>query len=87
MISLEERKDLAHKPSPAGYLEAIKTLGVTPESSIILKDSNAGIASAKASEAYTIGLKQNLVKGYNQEGADIYADTVEDVIKIVLAKQ
>jgi beta-phosphoglucomutase-like phosphatase (HAD superfamily) len=84
IISLLERKDLAHKPSPAGYLEAIRVLHSTPETTIILEDSNTGIASAKAAGAYTIGLKQNLVKGYIQKGADIYADTLDEVKSIVL---
>jgi mannitol-1-/sugar-/sorbitol-6-/2-deoxyglucose-6-phosphatase len=87
IISLEERKDLEHKPSPAGYLEAIKTMTASPESTMILEDSNTGIAAAKAAGAFVIGLRQNLVEGYKQEGADMYADTVEDVIGFVQAKQ
>ena len=85
IISLHERDDLRHKPEPDGYLEAIKTLGAKPESTIILEDSNSGIKSAATSGAYTIGLRQNLVKGYIQEGADDYADTMSDVV--VLAKK
>jgi HAD superfamily hydrolase (TIGR01509 family) len=83
IISLHERDDLEHKPAPDGYLEAIKVLGATPESTVILEDSNSGIKSAKASGAYTIGLKQNLTDGYEQQGADTYADNIDDVIKIV----
>ena len=87
IISLEERKDLEHKPSPAGYLEAIKELDSTPELTMILEDSNTGITAAKAAGAYVIGLRQNLVTGYQQVGADIFANTVEDVISLVKAKQ
>jgi HAD superfamily hydrolase (TIGR01509 family) len=87
IISLEERKDLPHKPSPAGYLEAIKKLGSKPELTLILEDSNTGILAAKASGAYAIGLRQNLVEGYNQEGADMYANSIEDVIKFVSTRQ
>jgi len=83
IISLFDRSDLAHKPEPDGYLEAIKFFNTIPENTIVLEDSNAGIASAKASGAYTIGLKQHLVPGYEQEGADIYANSINDVIKIV----
>jgi mannitol-1-/sugar-/sorbitol-6-/2-deoxyglucose-6-phosphatase len=83
IISLYERSDLTHKPAPDGYLEAIKILGSKPENTIILEDSNSGIMSAKASGALTIGLKQNLAAGYIQEGADIYAETMEEVAKIV----
>jgi beta-phosphoglucomutase-like phosphatase (HAD superfamily) len=83
IISLHERDDLKHKPEPDGYLEAMKILGATPGSTFILEDSNAGILSAKASGAYTIGLKQNIVEGYVQEGASAYANTMNDVIDIV----
>ena len=83
VISLEDRADLAHKPAPDGYAEAIKELNSTPESTTILEDSNAGIASAKATGAYTIGLKQNLVEEYEQTGADVYAKDLTEVIEIV----
>jgi mannitol-1-/sugar-/sorbitol-6-/2-deoxyglucose-6-phosphatase len=86
IISLHERADLKHKPEPDGYLEAIRTLRATPKSTIILEDSNSGIKSAKASGAYTIGLKQNLVDGYRQEGADVYAENMTDVGKLVKKK-
>lgn len=83
IISLHEREDLRHKPEPDGYLEAMKAFEVTPNNTIILEDSNSGIKSAKASGAFTIGLKQNLVDGYVQEGADAYAATMRDVIELV----
>ena len=87
ILSLHERPDLQPKPSPDGYREAMEKLNIKPESTIVLEDSNAGIASAKAAGGYTIGLRQNLVEGHSQVGADIYSDTIEDVIKIVLSKQ
>jgi sugar-phosphatase len=83
VISLHERADLRHKPEPDGYIEAMRALQARAESTIILEDSNSGIKSAKASGAYTIGLRQNLVDGYTQEGADEYAETMADVIDLV----
>ncbi len=83
LISLEDRKDLAHKPAPDGYLEAMRELGSGPETTIILEDSNTGIASAKASGAYTIGLRENLIEGYVQEGADTYVENMGDVLQIL----
>lgn len=83
VLSLYDRPDLPHKPSPDGYLEAFKELKSTPEATIVLEDSNAGIASAKAAGAFTIGLKQNLVNGYTQKGADVYAENLEDVVSLV----
>lgn len=83
IISLEDRADLPHKPAPDGYLEAMKELGAIPEATVILEDSNTGIESAKSSGAYVIGLKQNLVPGYDQRGADIYAQDLQEVVSIL----
>lgn len=83
IVSLHERSDLGHKPAPDGYLEAIRFLKASPGTAIVLEDSNSGIKSAKASGAFTIGLRQNLISGYKQQGADASADTIDDVIKLV----
>jgi len=86
ILSLQEEPNLAHKPSPDGYLHVISELKATPATTFILEDTNAGIQSGKAAGATVIGFRQNLLEGYVQEGADLYADTIEDVIKIVLDK-
>lgn len=86
IISCYDRDDIRHKPAPDGYIEAMKALQTTPERTIILEDSNTGIAAAKASGAYTIGLRQNLVAGHAQEGADDYADSMADVINLAREK-
>ena len=77
IVSLTGRPTLAHKPAPDGYIEAMKKLGTTPRHTIILEDSNAGIMSAKSSKAFSIGFKENLIKGYEEKGADTYANTME----------
>lgn len=83
VISLQDREDLPHKPAPDGYLEAMRQMGSAPEATIILEDSNAGIASAKSAGAFTIGLTENLVPGYMQKGADMYANSIEEVIELL----
>lgn len=83
VVSINDRSDLKRKPSPDAYLEAIKKLGASPQTTIILEDSNSGIQAAKATGAYVIGFRENLVPGYQQHGADAYAENVNDVIKIV----
>lgn len=83
IISLYDRDDLPHKPAPDGYLEAMKILGASPKETFILEDSNAGIESAKASGAYAIGFKQNLIDGYVLSNADAYADNLEEVIALL----
>lgn len=83
IVSINDRADLRPKPNPDGYLETISKLGATSQTTVILEDLNSGIKAAKAAGAYTIGFKQNLVPGYVQQGADIYANNIKDVIKIV----
>ncbi len=83
VISLHERTDLKPKPAPDGYLEALKILNADPKSSFVLEDSNAGIAAGKASGAFTIGFRGNLTEGYEQTGADAYAERMDDVVKLV----
>ncbi len=83
IISLYERDDLEMKPAPDGYLEAFRVLGADPQRSFVLEDSNPGIASAKAAGAYAIGFRGNMLASYIQKGADAYANTIDDVIKLV----
>jgi mannitol-1-/sugar-/sorbitol-6-/2-deoxyglucose-6-phosphatase len=80
VISLEDRGDLRHKPAPDGYREAITRIHGRPEATVVLEDSNTGVASAKAAQAYTIALTCNLTPGYVQTGADEYVDTLLDVV-------
>lgn len=83
IISINERLDLKPKPDPDGYLETMRALGSGKSSTIILEDSNSGIAAGKASGAFTIGFQGNLVDGYKQTGGDAYAKTVDDILQIV----
>lgn len=83
ILSLYDRKDLSHKPAPDGYLEAMRVLNASPRDTVILEDSNTGIESAKASGAYTIGFRQNLMSGYVQHNADAYANNLEDVVALL----
>ena len=87
VLSIIDRPELQPKPAPDSFIEAMHTLDVLPESTFILEDSNPGIAAAKAAGAYTIGLRQNLVEGHEQEGADSYADTLDEVLLKVLQRK
>jgi len=83
-VTLHDRPDLAPKPAPDGYIAAMKNLNVKAKNTLVLEDSNAGIASAKAAGAYTVAFRQNLVEGYKQiEKADADAQNLQDVAKIV----
>ncbi len=83
ILTLADRPEIEHKPSPQGYIELMKILHVKKEESIALEDSNSGITSAKSAGVYTIGYSGNLVPGQTQTGADIYANSMDEVSKIV----
>lgn len=82
VVSTRERS-LEPKPSPEGFLIAFSELKANPRSSFILEDSNFGIAAGKAAGAFVIGFRGNLLPGYEQHGADAYADTMDNVINLV----
>ena len=83
IISTDDSPHLKSKPHPDGYLEAIEKLKASPETTIVLEDSNHGIKSGKDAGAYVIGFREHLLSGFVQTGADAYADNVSEVIKLV----
>ncbi len=83
VISVNDTPGLRSKPAPDGYTEALRRLGVTPSRGIVLEDSNRGIESGKAAGCFVIGFSGNLISGYEQTGADAYANTMDDVITLV----
>ena len=85
ILSLNEA-GLPSKPSPEGYFRAMKDLEVTPENTIILEDSNAGITAGKKTGAFVIAFTGFLVDGYEQISADATAHTMEEVMQIVKNK-
>lgn len=82
-LSLNDEKHIKPKPYPDGYLTAMRNLNVIPQDTIILEDSNAGIASAKCSGAYTIAYREHLLSNFVQKEAEAYANNVYDVIRNV----
>src|SRR3972149_400084 len=72
VISLDDRPDLKSKPAPDGYLKAMKRLGVKPENSFVLEDTETGIRAGKASGAYTIGLTEHLPAWHQPAGGDLF---------------
>lgn len=83
ILSIGDRDDLESKPSPAGYIEAMKKLNSSPAKTIILEDSNKGIQSAKQSGALTICLREHILEGHTPQGADIYIDDLASLIKLL----
>ncbi len=83
VVAISSRPELKRKPHPDGYIDAMLQLQVTPQRTIVVEDSNVGINAAKATGALTIGLKQNLIKGYIQSGADISIETMADLVQFI----
>lgn len=83
IISLNDEKDIKSKPYPDGYITAMKKLEVVPDNTIVLEDSNAGIASSLASGAYTIAYTEHLLPRYIQREANAKANNIYEVIEVV----
>lgn len=83
VISINDIPDLRPKPHPGCYILAIDNLNAKSGTSIVLEDSNSGIQSAKAAGVFTIGLTTNLLPDYTQHGADAYANSAYEIIKII----
>jgi HAD superfamily hydrolase (TIGR01509 family) len=61
----------ASKPSPEGYLKAIKKLGVDAEKVLIFEDSGAGIKSGLDSGAIVTAITSTNHFGHDQSGAHL----------------
>jgi beta-phosphoglucomutase family hydrolase len=59
------------KPHPEIYLRAAELLGIAPANCIVLEDSHAGVAAARAAGMRVAGLGTTFV---NLPGADVMAD-------------
>ncbi|MEM6824676.1 MAG: HAD family phosphatase [Pseudomonadota bacterium] len=65
-------EETACKPAPDPYLSAMRTLGVDPTRAVAFEDSRTGLAAARASGAFTVGLRTSLNAAELQDaGAEI----------------
>ena len=53
-ISLDNHTDLKSKPSPDGYIYAIKQLNIAPRDVLIIEDSTSGVISGLESGAHVV---------------------------------
>lgn len=83
VLSINEHHELRPKPYPDSYQYILQQVGSNPESSVALEDSNPGIQSAKAASIFTIGYQEHLPDGYIQQGANVTAETMSDVLAIL----
>ena len=70
------------KPDPEVYLTAMARLDSTPEETVVIEDSRAGLTSAIASGATVICRKENRFE-IDQSGADFYIDDLLEIEDIV----
>ena len=66
------------KPDPEIYLTAARRLGVPPERCLVLEDSPAGVASARAAGMRAIGVRINGGSGRPLDGADRIIESLAD---------
>lgn len=71
------------KPHPDSYLLAMNKLKVLPSNTVILEDTNVGIAAGKASGAFVIGFTQFWPKNYKDYQANLYVKSMREVINFV----
>lgn len=65
------------KPAPDGYLQAIRQLGVPARECIVIEDSVAGIAAARAAGCIVVAVRAGNFGGWDQSGADRVIETLE----------
>jgi sugar-phosphatase len=74
------------KPHPEGYQSAMRLLGVTARTCIVIEDAEPGILAGKAAGAHVIAVKRANWMGYDQSAADVIVDTLEQVSDDLLEK-
>ena len=65
------------KPAPDIYLLAAKQIGVAPERCVVVEDSPAGVAAARAAGMYVIGVRTESVPAAEIAAADVVLETLE----------
>lgn len=58
------------KPAPDLYLEAVRRMGIEPEETMALEDSEAGVIAAKAAGLYVVAVPCRNTNGQDLTGAD-----------------
>ncbi len=80
ILSLQDIKN--KKPDPEIYLLAMERLGVKPEESIIIEDSESGILAAKKSGAYVVALQHPYSPQEHIKKADVVVRHLSEIKNI-----
>lgn len=70
------------KPSPEPYLRAAEALGVAPAVCLVIEDSTAGIAAARAAGMQCIAVRAGNRYGQDQSEANLIVDSLHDVAQL-----
>lgn len=76
--SVNDHPELKPKPSPDGYIAAMKALSSSTKETLIIEDSQTGINAAIASGAHVCGFALH-VETDLPHGADVYAHTMDEL--------
>jgi HAD superfamily hydrolase (TIGR01509 family) len=68
------------KPRPTLYLEALDTLGVTPDEAVAFEDSPNGARAARAAGIFVVGIPNEVTRDYGlEDAADLVLDSLADL--------
>lgn len=83
--SVNAHPELQPKPAPDGYIAAMKALGVAPEETLIIEDSQTGINAGIASGANVCCFALHVDKEKLPVGVTQYAHTITELKNACLA--
>lgn len=73
--------DVQHKkPHPEPYLKACQKLGVSPQKSLVIEDSRAGVEAAKAAGCACFALRSHYNSHMDFSIADHVVDSIEQIV-------
>jgi len=67
------------KPAPDGYHAAIAALGLAPHECLVVEDSQAGIAAARAAGCLVVAARAGNFGGWDQSAAHRVVETLEEL--------
>jgi HAD superfamily hydrolase (TIGR01509 family) len=67
------------KPAPDGYLMACERLGLPPAQVLVVEDSAAGVAAARAAGCAVIAVRAGNFAGHDQSAAHRVIDTLDEL--------
>src|SRR5262245_24311709 len=74
------------KPAPDGYLLGAERLGIPPTACLVVEDSQAGIAAARAAGMRCVAVAAGNFAGQDQSEADAVVATMADIDEQLLAR-